>query len=73
MAEELARAKVPFVVIDPKGDWWGLRSSRDGAGPGFPIRSSAAPKAVDRERILRGELPDGGRDVYDKPSDDASA
>jgi uncharacterized protein len=24
-------------VVDPTGAWWGLRSSRDGAGPGFPV------------------------------------
>lgn len=37
LAEELFRAKLPFVVIDPKGDWYGLRSSADGKGPGLPI------------------------------------
>jgi hypothetical protein len=26
MAEELAAAKLPFVVLDPTGAWWGLRS-----------------------------------------------
>jgi len=24
-------------IIDPTGAWWGLRSSRDGKGPGFPV------------------------------------
>ena len=24
-------------VVDPTGAWWGLRSSRDGKGPGFPV------------------------------------
>lgn len=24
-------------MVDPTGAWWGLRSSRDGKGPGFPI------------------------------------
>jgi len=37
MAEEMFRAKLPFVVIDPKGDWWGLRSSGSGEGPGLQI------------------------------------
>src|ERR1039458_3086043 len=27
----------PHVVIDPKGDWWGLRSNAAGDGPGLPI------------------------------------
>lgn len=35
--EILYKAKVPFVVIDPKGDWGGIRSSADGKSPGLPI------------------------------------
>lgn len=37
MAEEMHAAGLPFVAIDPKGDWWGVRSSEDGKGPGLPI------------------------------------
>lgn len=37
MAEEMHRAGLPFVVIDPVDAWWGLRSSADGKGPGLPI------------------------------------
>lgn len=37
MAEEMWDAGVPWVAVDPKGDWWGLRSSGDGKGPGLPI------------------------------------
>jgi len=37
MAEEMHHAGLPWVAIDPKGDWFGLRSSRDGTGPGLPI------------------------------------
>lgn len=36
-AEEMHHAGLPWVAIDPKGDWWGLRSSKDGTGPGLPI------------------------------------
>ena len=25
------------AIVDPTAAWWGLRSSRDGKGPGFPI------------------------------------
>jgi uncharacterized protein len=32
MAEEMFTAGLPWVGIDPKGDWWGLRSSADGTG-----------------------------------------
>lgn len=27
----------PVCIIDPKGDWWGLKSSADGKKVGFPI------------------------------------
>ena len=37
MAEEMYDAGVPWVAVDPKGDWWGLRSSEDGKSPGLPI------------------------------------
>src|SRR5580704_5264112 len=37
MAEEMYHAGLPWVAVDPKGDWWGLRSSKDGTGPGLPI------------------------------------
>jgi hypothetical protein len=37
MAEEMFAAGLPFVVVDPVGSWWGLRSSGDGKGPGLPI------------------------------------
>jgi uncharacterized protein len=37
LAEELYRAQVPWVAIDPKGDWWGIRSSADGKGPGLSV------------------------------------
>jgi len=37
MVEGFAAAKLPFCVIDPVGAWWGLRSSRDGKGPGLQV------------------------------------
>ena len=37
MAEEMYTADLPFVVIDPVGSWWGLRSSKTGSGPGLEI------------------------------------
>lgn len=37
IAEELHAAGIPWVSIDPKGDWYGIRSSADGRGPGLPI------------------------------------
>lgn len=35
--EQLHRAGLPVVVVDVKGDWWGIRSSADGAGAGLPF------------------------------------
>lgn len=37
LAEEMYREEIPWVAIDPKGDWWGLRSSRDGLAPGLQV------------------------------------
>lgn len=37
MAEEMWDARHQWVAIDPKGDWWGIRSSADGKGDGLPV------------------------------------
>jgi len=37
LAEEMIKAKLPFVVIDPTGAWWGLRASADGKKAGYPV------------------------------------
>lgn len=37
LTEQLHRAGQQVVVVDPKGDWWGLRSSADGKSPGLPF------------------------------------
>jgi hypothetical protein len=37
IAEELVRAKLPFVALDPTGAWWGLRASADGKSAGLPV------------------------------------
>jgi uncharacterized protein len=34
---QAAGVDVHVVVLDPKGDWWGLRSSGDGKGPGYSV------------------------------------
>lgn len=37
IAEEAWRTvHIPFVALDPKGDWWGVKSSRDGKSAGIP-------------------------------------
>lgn len=35
IAEEMYAAGIPWVAIDPKGDWWGIRGK--GTGPGLPV------------------------------------
>jgi hypothetical protein len=37
MAERMYDAGIPWVAVDPKGDWYGVRSSADGQGPGLPV------------------------------------
>lgn len=37
MAEEMFKAKIHWVAIDPKGDWYGMRASADGKSDGLPI------------------------------------
>lgn len=37
LAEEFWGARIPFVLMDPMGTSWGLRSSADGEGEGIPV------------------------------------
>lgn len=37
LVEELLKAHLPVVILDPVDAWWGLKASFDGKGPGFPI------------------------------------
>jgi uncharacterized protein len=37
IAEHCLSLKRRVCVVDPKGDWWGLKASRDGDGPGYPV------------------------------------
>lgn len=37
MAEQMYDAHIPWVAIDPKGDWWGIRGSKDGKKPGLEV------------------------------------
>lgn len=37
LVEQLHAAGQQTVTVDPKGDWWGIRSSSDGKKPGLPI------------------------------------
>lgn len=37
LAEQMHDAGLPWVAVDPKGDWWGVRSDQAGTGPGLPV------------------------------------
>lgn len=37
LVEQLFKAGQQIVIVDPKGDWWGVRSSADGKKPGLSI------------------------------------
>lgn len=37
VVEHLLDNKKRVAIIDPKGDWWGLKASPDGKGAGYPI------------------------------------
>jgi len=37
LAEQLFKAGQQLVLVDPKGDQWGIRSAADGKGPGLSI------------------------------------
>src|SRR5277367_3072053 len=36
-AEHLLEKGKPVTIVDPKGDWWGLKLSKDGKRPGYPM------------------------------------
>lgn len=35
--EPLLERDLPVCILDPKGDWWGLKSSADGKSEGYPV------------------------------------
>jgi len=37
IAEQLLKASQQIVIVDPKGDQWGIRSSADGKKKGYPV------------------------------------
>lgn len=37
LVEQIFRCGQQVVIVDPKGDWWGVRSSRDGNSAGLAI------------------------------------
>jgi hypothetical protein len=37
IAEHLLDKKRRIAIVDPKGDWWGLKASADGKSAGYPV------------------------------------
>jgi len=37
LVEGLLDDAKPVTIIDPKGDWWGIKSAADGKRPGYPV------------------------------------
>src|SRR5258705_6632749 len=37
LVEQLVRAGLQVVIVDPKGDWWGIRAAANGKDPGLPV------------------------------------
>lgn len=37
LVEGLLDADKPVCIVDPKGDWWGIKSSADGRHKGYPL------------------------------------
>jgi hypothetical protein len=56
LAEQLFYAGQQIVIIDPKGDWWGIRSSADGREAGLPIVIVGGEHADVPLEVNSGEL-----------------
>jgi uncharacterized protein len=37
LVEGLLDRKQPVCIVDPKGDWWGIKLAADGKRPGYPV------------------------------------
>lgn len=37
LVEGLLEREQPVCIVDPKGDWWGIKLARDGKRPGYPV------------------------------------
>ena len=37
LVEGLLEREQPVCIVDPKGDWWGIKLAKDGKRPGYPV------------------------------------
>jgi hypothetical protein len=56
MAEEMLKANLHVVIVDPIGVWWGLRASADGKSEGLPIIIAGGDHADIPLDATNGEL-----------------
>jgi len=56
LVEQLLTAKQQVVIIDPKGDQWGVRSASDGKSPGFPVIILGGERADVPLEVNSGEI-----------------
>lgn len=56
LAEQLDACGQQIVIIDPKGDWWGIRAARNGRGPGRQIVMLGGERADVQLEPASGEL-----------------
>lgn len=56
LVEQLVKAAQQVVLVDPKGDQWGVRSAADGKGPGLPLVILGGERADVPLEASAGEL-----------------
>jgi hypothetical protein len=56
LVEQLHHAGQQIIVVDPKGDWWGILSSHDGSGPGLPFVILGGERGHVPLEVTGGEL-----------------
>lgn len=56
LAEQFHRAGQQIVIVDPKGDWWGIRSSADGKLAGLPVVILGGERGDVRLEVGAGEV-----------------
>lgn len=56
LTEQLLKAGQQVVVVDPKGDQWGLRSAADGVSPGLPVVILGGERADVPLEVHSGEI-----------------
>lgn len=59
IAEEAWKQGVRFCAIDPKGDWYGVKSTKDGQEGAIPAVVFGGDRCAHREVFVLGRIPRG--------------